>query len=100
VNVDANSAKIAVAESSAGVLSMLSNDKAQLGVVYLTDALTRPEFKIVIALAETSYPAINYVAAETAGADAKSDTRGFVAFVKSDAATAVIRSAGLQPIHD
>jgi ABC-type molybdate transport system substrate-binding protein len=50
--------------------------------------------------AETSYPAINYVAAETASADEKSDTKGFVAFVKSDMATAVLRSAGLHPIHD
>jgi molybdate transport system substrate-binding protein len=99
-NVNASSVKIAMAESSAGVLSMLSNDKAQLGVVYLTDALTWPEFRIVTTFAETSYPAINYVAAETASADAKSNTQGFVVFMKSEAATAVIRSAGLQPIHD
>jgi molybdate transport system substrate-binding protein len=100
LNIDANSAKIAVAESSAGVLSMLSDNKVQLGIVYLTDALTRPALKILMPLAESTYPAINYVAAATASADEKSDTRGFLAFVKSDEATAVLRSAGLQPIRD
>lgn len=100
INVDANGASISVAESSAGVLRMLSDRKVELGIVYLTDALTQPAFKILMPLVETSYPAINYVAAETANSEEKSDTQGFLGFVKSDDATAILKSAGLRPIHD
>ena len=45
--VDDNKA-VAVAESSAGVVSFLATDKARLGIVYATDATAG--FKLVVPL--------------------------------------------------
>ena len=48
ITVDDSNKAIAVAESSAGVVSLLSANKAQLGIVYATDALSG--FKLVVPL--------------------------------------------------
>jgi ABC-type molybdate transport system substrate-binding protein len=45
ITVDDSNKAVAVAESSAGVVSLLSANKAQLGIVYATDALSG--FKLV-----------------------------------------------------
>ena len=98
VNVDPESDSVAVAENSTGVLRMLLDNKAQIGLVYATDAAQRPTFKIVLALSASSHPAIEYVAAEAV--NAQSDTRPFLQFLKSGQARGVLAPAGLQPIGD
>src|SRR5262245_41531384 len=58
IAVDDSSKSVAVAESSAGVVSLLATNKAQLGIVYATDAATG--FKLTVPLA---VPPIEYVVA-------------------------------------
>jgi molybdate transport system substrate-binding protein len=98
VKVDPESDSVAVAESSTGVLRMLLDNKAQVGLVYATDTAQRPAFKMVLALNASSHPAIEYVATEAV--NAQSDTRPFLQFLKSDQARGVVVPAGLQPIGD
>jgi molybdenum ABC transporter molybdate-binding protein len=95
VQVDAQSEAIAVAESSAGVVRMLLDNVAQLGVVFASDAAPRPEFK-AMSLDPASHPDIAYVVGETA--NAQSDTQPFVEFLTSAEAQAAIKTAGLEPI--
>jgi molybdenum ABC transporter molybdate-binding protein len=87
---------VAVAESSAGVVSLLAADKARLGIVYSTDATAG--FKLLLPLPLLDQPPIEYVVAQAR--DPQSDTQPFLAFVKSPAAQAAFKSAGLAPIDD
>jgi molybdenum ABC transporter molybdate-binding protein len=87
---------VAVAESSAGVVSLLNTGKAQLGILYATDAVGQPGFKLALALPD--HPPIDYVAA--VANDPKSDTRPFMAFLKSPEAKAAFTSSGLRMIDD
>jgi molybdate transport system substrate-binding protein len=95
VKVDPESDTVAVAESSAGVLRILADNKAHLGIVFTSDAVRRPDFRAV-PLAPASHPAIEYVVAEAA--NAQSDPRPFLEFLKSDEAKAAFKAAGLVPI--
>jgi len=95
VAADDNSA-VAVAESSAGVVNLLATDRARLGIVYSTDATAG--FKLVVPLPLLDQPPIEYVVAQAR--DPQSDTQPFMAFVKSAAALAAFKSAGLAPIDD
>ena len=87
---------LAVAESSAGVVNLLATDKARLGIVYSTDATAG--FKLLVPLPLLDQPPIEYVVAKAR--DPQSDTQPFMAFVKSAAAQAAFKSAGLAPIDD
>jgi molybdenum ABC transporter molybdate-binding protein len=95
IAVDGNRG-VAVAESSAGVVSLLNTGKAQLGIVYATDAVGQPGFKLALALPD--HPPIDYVAA--VANDPKSDPQPFMAFLKSAQAKATFTSSGLQVIDD
>jgi molybdenum ABC transporter molybdate-binding protein len=95
VTVDPQSAAVAVAESSAGVVRMLLDNVAQFGVVFASDAAPRAEFR-AMSLDPASHPDIAYVVGETA--NAQSDTRPFVEFLTSAETTAAIKTAGLEPI--
>jgi molybdenum ABC transporter molybdate-binding protein len=95
VAVDDNKA-VAVAESSAGVVNLLATDKTRLGIVYSTDATAG--FKLVVPLALLDQPPIEYVVAQAR--DPQSDTRPFMTFVKSAAAKAAFKAAGLAPNDD
>jgi molybdenum ABC transporter molybdate-binding protein len=97
VVVDPEGGAVAVAESSAGVLRMLSDKVAQFGVVFLSDAAPRMEFK-AMSLDPASHPEIEYAVGEAV--NAQSDTRPFVEFLKTDEATSAIKAAGLQPISN
>jgi len=83
-----------VAESSAGVMRLLADNMAQLGIVYATDAASGSALPIVMPLPEQSYPAISYVAAEAM--DSQSDLKPFFDFLRSAEAKAVFQAAGLQ----
>ena len=85
---------VPVAESSAGVVNLLATNKARLGIVYSTDATAG--FKFLVPLPDQ--PPIEYVVAQAR--DPQSDTQPFMAFVKSAAAQAAFKSAGLAPIDD
>jgi len=87
---------VAVAESSAGAVTLLATDKAQLGIVYSTDATAG--FKLVVPLPLLDQPPIEYVIAQAR--DPQSDTQPFMTFLKSAAAKAAFKSAGLSPIDD
>ena len=95
IAVDDNKA-VAVAESSAGVVSLIATDKARLGIVYSTDVTSG--FKLVVPLPLLDQPPIEYVVAQAR--DPQSDTRPFMTFVKSAAAKAAFKAAGLAPIDD
>jgi molybdenum ABC transporter molybdate-binding protein len=95
IAVDDNKA-VAVAESSAGVVSLIASDKTRLGIVYSTDATAG--FKLVVPLPLLDQPPIEYVVAQAR--DPQSDTRPFMTFVKSAAAKAAFKAAGLAPIDD
>jgi molybdenum ABC transporter molybdate-binding protein len=95
IAVDDNKA-VAVAESSAGVVSLIATDKTRLGIVYSTDATAG--FKLVVPLPLLDQPPIEYVVAQAR--DPQSDTRPFMTFVKSAAAQAAFKAAGLAPIDD
>ena len=94
--VDDGNKAVAVAESTAGVVSLLAADKAELGIVYSTDATAG--FKLAVALPALDQPPIEYVVAQAR--DPQSDTLPFMTFLKSAEAKAAFKSAGLAPIDD
>jgi len=96
VVVDDRSKAVAVAESSAGVVSLLATNKADLGIVYSTDATAG--FNVAVPLPALLQPPIEYLVAQAR--DPQSNTRPFMTFVKSAEAKAAFRSAGLVPIDD
>jgi ABC-type molybdate transport system substrate-binding protein len=80
-----------VAESSAGVVDFLATKKAQLGIVYASDAVA--DFRLVAPL---PVPPVDYVVAQAR--DPALDTQPFMAFLKSPEAKAAFKAAGLQLI--
>jgi molybdenum ABC transporter molybdate-binding protein len=94
VAVDDSNKSVAVAESSPGVVSLLTTNKAQLGIVYATDATTG--FKLAVPLATSGQPPIDYVVATAR--DPALDPQPFMTFLKSAEAKATFKSAGLAPI--
>jgi molybdenum ABC transporter molybdate-binding protein len=89
--VDDSSKNVAVAESAAGVVSLLMTGKAQLGIVYASDAIAG--FKLVVPL---PVPPVDYVVAQAR--DPALDTQPFMAFLNSAEAKATFKAAGLQTI--
>src|SRR5260370_18729872 len=92
---DGNKA-VTVAESTAGVVSLLATDKAWLGIVYSTDATAG--FRLAVALPMLEQPPIEYVVAQAR--DPQSDTQPFMTFLKSLAAKAAFKAAGTSPLGD
>jgi molybdenum ABC transporter molybdate-binding protein len=96
VAVDDSNKALLVAESSAGVVSLLASNKARLGIVYTTDATAG--FKLTVPLADTDRAPIEYIVATAR--DPALDTQPFLTFLKSAEAKATFKSAGLMPIED
>jgi molybdenum ABC transporter molybdate-binding protein len=94
--VDDGNKAVTVAESTAGVVSLLATNKARLGIVYSTDATAG--FALVVPLSMLGQPPIEYVTAQAR--DPQSDIQPFMTFLKSAAAKAAFKSAGLAPIDD
>ena len=96
IGVDDANKSVAVAESAAGVVSLLTTGKARLGIVYATDAAAG--FKLTVPLPAPDRPPIEYVVAQAR--DPASDTQPFIAFLRSAEAKAALKSAGLQLIDE
>ena len=94
--VDDSNKSIAISESSAGVLSMLAAGKAQLGIVYASDATAG--LPLIVALPATDQPPIEYIVATAR--DPALNTQPFMTFLKSAEAKAAFKSAGLAPIDE
>jgi molybdate transport system substrate-binding protein len=94
--VDDSNKMIAVAESSAGVVSLLSTGKAPLGIVYATDATAG--FKLAVPLPAPDSPPIEYVVAQAR--DPQLDTAPFMTFLTAAEAKAAFKAAGLTPIDE
>ena len=97
VEVDPAGKGVTVAESAAGVLQMLADGNADVGIIYASDATANPQIHVLARLDAASYPPIAYVAAQAAHADDNSDSDGFLAFVTTPEAREVITAAGLTP---
>ena len=93
ITVDDTNKMIAVAESSAGVIDMLTSSKAELGIVHATDAIG---FKTTTPMPQQA--PIDYVVAQAR--DPALDTKPFLAFLNAPEAKAAFRSAGLMLIGD
>ncbi|MFL6806370.1 MAG: molybdate ABC transporter substrate-binding protein [Xanthobacteraceae bacterium] len=83
-----------VAESAAGVATVLADNTAQLGIVYATDVATRPDLVVLMTLPGGNDPAIQYVAGEAM--DPHSATKPFFDFLGSREAQVILQAAGLQ----
>jgi molybdate transport system substrate-binding protein len=83
-----------VAESAAGVATVLADNTAQLGIVYATDVATRPDLVVLMTLPGGNDPAIQYVAGEAM--DPQSATKPFFDFLGSREAQVILQAAGLQ----
>ena len=93
---DNNNETVTVAESSAGVVNLLSTNKARLGIVYATDATSG--FKLTLPLPALERAPIDYIVARAR--DPEADTQPFMAFLKSPEAKTAFKSAGLIPLDD
>lgn len=97
VALDPVGKSVMVAESTAGVLQFLADGNADFGVVYASDAVANPGFKVRARFDTASHPPIVYVAAQAAHADDDSDSDGFLDFLTTPEAKAAIVAAGLIP---
>jgi molybdenum ABC transporter molybdate-binding protein len=96
ITVDHSNTSVVVAESSAGVVSLLATNKAQLGIVYATDAPAG--FRLAVPLAAPGQLPIDYVVATAR--DPALDTQPFMSFLTTAEAKMTFRSAGLASIDD
>jgi molybdate transport system substrate-binding protein len=96
IMVDDNNKSVAVAESSAGVVSLLSSNKAQLGIIYASDATMG--FKLTVPLSTNGQPPIEYIVAKAR--DPALDPAPFMKFLTSPEAKATFKSAGLATIDE
>jgi molybdate transport system substrate-binding protein len=97
IPIDPGGKDVIVAESAAGVLQLLADRQADLGVVYASDAAANPQFNILARFDTPTYPPIVYLAAEAAHADDEADSEGFIDFLTTPEAKAAIAAAGLTP---
>jgi molybdate transport system substrate-binding protein len=98
VSLDPGSKDVAVAESAAGVLQFLADGKADVGIVYASDAAANPQFNVLQRFDTETYPPIVYVAAQAAHADDDANSEGFIDFLTTPEARAAIIAAGLTPV--
>ena len=98
IDLDPAGKDVRVAESAAGVLQLLADGHAEVGVVYASDAAANAAFKILARFDPASHPPIVYVAAQAAHADDDADSEGFLDFLTTPEARMAIAAAGLAPV--
>jgi molybdate transport system substrate-binding protein len=86
--------KFAMADSVRAALTLVARGEAALGIVYSTDAKVEPGVKIVGTFPAASHPAIIYPVAATI--TAKPGTNGYLAFLRSTAAKAILERYGFK----
>ncbi|MEY9593242.1 molybdate transport system substrate-binding protein [Bradyrhizobium yuanmingense] len=86
--------KFAMAESVRAALTLVARGEAVLGIVYSTDAKVEPGVKIVGTFPADSHPAIVYPVAATS--TAKPEANGYLAFLRSAAAKAILEKYGFK----
>ncbi|MCA1513687.1 molybdate ABC transporter substrate-binding protein [Bradyrhizobium sp. NBAIM01] len=86
--------KFAMAESVRAALTLVARGEAGLGIVYSTDAKVEPGVKIVGTFPADSHPAIIYPVAATS--TAKPEANGYLAFLRSAAAKAILEKYGFK----
>ncbi|MCA1472209.1 molybdate ABC transporter substrate-binding protein [Bradyrhizobium sp. IC3195] len=86
--------KFAMAESVRAALTLVARGEAVLGIVYSTDAKVEPGVKIVGTFPPDSHPAIIYPVAATS--TAKPEANGYLAFLRSAAAKAILEKYGFK----
>ncbi|MCA1499317.1 molybdate ABC transporter substrate-binding protein [Bradyrhizobium sp. NBAIM14] len=86
--------KFAMAESVRAALTLVARGEAVLGIVYSTDAKIEPGVKIVGTFPADSHPAIIYPVAATS--TAKPEANGYLAFLRSAAAKAILEKYGFK----
>jgi molybdate transport system substrate-binding protein len=84
--------KFAMADSVRAALTLVARGEAALGIVYSTDARVEPGVKIVGTFPADSHPAIIYPVAATA--TAKAEAAGYLAFLRSSEAKAILEKYG------
>jgi molybdate transport system substrate-binding protein len=84
--------KFAMAESVRAALTLVARGEAVLGIVYSTDAKVEPGVKIVGTFPADSHPPIIYPVAATT--TARTETAGYLAFLRSSAAKAILEKYG------
>ncbi|MEY9124520.1 molybdate ABC transporter substrate-binding protein [Bradyrhizobium yuanmingense] len=86
--------KFAMAESVRAALTLVARGEAVLGIVYSTDAKVEPGVKIVGTFPADSHPAIIYPVAATS--TARPEANGYLAFLRSAAAKAILEKYGFK----
>src|SRR6201995_14906 len=84
--------KFAMAESVRAALALVARGEAGRGIVYSTDAKVEPGVKIVGTFPADSHPPIIYPVAATT--TAKPESSGYLAFLRSSAAKAILEKYG------
>lgn len=83
---------MAMAENVRAALALVGRGEATLGIVYETDAKVEPNVKIVAVFPQESYPPVIYPAGLTVSA--KPDAAKYLAFLRTDAAKAILERYG------
>ena len=84
--------KFAMADNVRAALTLVARGEAVLGIVYATDARIEPGVRIVGTFPADSHPAIIYPVAATA--TAKAEAAGYLAFLRSSEAKAILEKYG------
>lgn len=86
--------KATLAKDVTEVLSWVSSQSAEAGVVYATDALTNKEVKVVAIASEGSHSPITYPAAVIKTSKNASVTKDFLKFLKTKQASKIFKKYG------
>jgi molybdate transport system substrate-binding protein len=84
--------KFAMADSVRAALTLVARGEAALGIVYATDAKVEPGVKVIGTFPADSHPPIIYPVAATA--TAKVEAKGYLDYLRSSAAKAVLEKYG------
>jgi molybdate transport system substrate-binding protein len=91
--------KLVLAENVRQVLDYVARNEADAGMVYLTDAKTRPQEVTVVAVAsEGSHTPILYPIGIVKGSKNEKAARAFISLVRSDEGKKILEKYGFKPV--